>query len=99
MAAKKIQFRGTLSPTLAAGAFIVTFPDLAVITHALIGQVVYLNTADYVYQCHINTIVGNIVTVHVLKSILTGAAGTGTWGDAVTADVNGTLFEVIAEGI
>lgn len=82
------------SPTLVSGAFSVTFGQFEKVAEAAVifdGP----NTDDYVYEAT-RAIATNVVTITVKKMQV---SATNTWGDALTADVDGKTFTVIADGL
>lgn len=91
-----LKMKVTTSPTLASGAFDVTFGDFEKVSGA-IAKVENPGTSDLVFDCS-TSIATNVVTVTV-KKINTTTASVTAWANAVTADLSGVKVSVIAEGI
>ncbi len=88
-----LKIKTTTSPTLVAGAFSVTFGDLEKVAEAAVsfdGP----NVADYVFEAT-RAIATNVVTITVKKMQVSAV---NTWGNAVTGDVAGKTFTVVADG-
>jgi len=75
--------------TSGAGVLTVTFGDYEKVSEANV-MIDGPNTTDYVFSTVV-TMATNVVTITVYKSILTGAAGTGTWGAAATQAITGVV--------
>ena len=81
------------SPTLSTGAFTETFGDFEVITD-VVACMEGPRTSDYVFALVV-TSATNVATITVYKM---QASATNTWGVALTADVDGEVFTIFAEG-
>lgn len=90
-----LAIKTTTSPTLVAGAFDMTFGQFEKVVEAAVS---FDNpaTSDYVFGAS-RAISGNVVTITVKKIDVTQASPIA-WANAVTADVAGMTFTVVAKG-
>lgn len=92
-----LKIKTVTSPTLSTGAFTQTFGEFEKVIAAMVVSTLPA-TGGPSYQCEA-TVSGVTVTVTVYKVTLTEATDASrVYAAAVTGDVSGAIFTILAEG-